>query len=88
MRRLDRNTVGIQDVRRDIAIVAEAVAALARAWFKVASPGGTARDPAVAKREAQTAYEQLLQHVARRFMSADGFIGRVLADRHPADSDE
>jgi len=88
MRRLDRNTVGIQDVRRDLAIVAEAVGALARAWFTVSSPGGIARDPAVARRDALTAYEQLLQHVARRFMSADGFMRRVLADRRPANSDE
>jgi len=88
MRRLDRNTGGIQDVRRDLAIVAEAVGALARAWFTVASPGGTARDPAVARRDAQAAYEQLLQHVTRRFMSADGFMVRVLAERRPADSEE
>jgi hypothetical protein len=88
MRRLDRNTVGIQDVRRDLAVVAEAVAALALAGFKVASPGATARDPAVARREAQIAYEQLLQHVSRRFMSPDGFMGRVLAEPHPSDSDE
>jgi hypothetical protein len=59
MRRLDRNSVGISEVRRDIAIVAEALGAFARAWFAVAPVAGGPRDAGAAKREAHVAYEQL-----------------------------
>ena len=88
MRRLDRNTVGIRDARRDIAIVAEAVSTFARAWFAVAHAGGAPRDSAAASGEAHVAYEQFIQHVARVFMSPDAFMVRVLAEWRPDDSDE
>jgi hypothetical protein len=88
MRRLDRNTAGISEVRRDIAIVAEAVGTFARAWFAIAPLGGAPRDPAAARREARVAYEQFVQRVARVFMSPDGFMVRVLAEQGTFDSDE
>jgi hypothetical protein len=80
MRRLDRNAVGISEVRRDIAILAEAVGTFARAWFSVAPVGGAARDPANARREARVAYEHFIQRVASTFMSPHGFMARVLAE--------
>jgi hypothetical protein len=88
MRRLDRNTVGISEVRRDIAIVAEALGTFARAWFAVAPLAGAPRDVGAAQREARVAYEQFLQRVARSFMNSDGFMVRVLAERGTAEADE
>jgi hypothetical protein len=80
MRRLDRNTVGISEVRRDIAILAEAFGTFAGAWFGVRSGGGSARDPASARRETRLAYEQFIQRVASTFMTPNGFMVRVLAE--------
>jgi hypothetical protein len=84
MRRLDRNTVGISEVRRDIAIVAEALGNFARVWFGVTSLGSAPKEPDAARREAHLAYEQLLQRVSRSFMSPDGFMVRVLAEQGAA----
>jgi hypothetical protein len=88
MRRLDRNTVGISEVRRDIAIVAEALGTFARAWFAVAPVVGASGDAEAARRRALSAYEQLVQRVARSFMSADGLMGRVLAERRATAIDD
>jgi hypothetical protein len=88
MRRLDRNTIGISEVRRDIAIVAEALGAFARAWFAAAPVAGRPRDDGAASREAHVAYEQLLQRVARSFLSPDGFMVRVLAEQGSAGADQ
>jgi hypothetical protein len=80
MRRLDRNTVGIAEVRRDIAIVAEALVTFARAWFRVVPVGGAAKDPVTARRDAHAAYEQFFRRVASTFMSPEGFMVQVLAE--------
>jgi hypothetical protein len=88
MRRLDRNTVGISEVRRDIAIVAEALGTFVHAWFAVTPVTSGPRDAATSRREARVACEQLIQRVAHSFMSPDGFMVRVLAERGTTEADE
>jgi hypothetical protein len=87
-RRLDRNTVGISEVRRDIAIVAEALGTFVHAWFAVTPVTSGPRDAAAARREARVAYEQLIQRVARSFMSPDGLMVRVLSQQGTAEAVE
>jgi hypothetical protein len=88
MRRLDRNTVGISEARRDIAIVAEALGTFARAWF-VASQGNRAStDGEAARRQARSLYEQFVQRVAGCCMTGDGLMGRVLAELGPGATDD
>jgi hypothetical protein len=80
MRRLDRNTVAISEVRRDIAILAEALGTFAGAWLGLRSGGGSAGDPANGRREAHLAYEQFIHRVASTFTTSNGFMVRVLAN--------
>lgn len=88
MRRLDRNTVGISEVRRDVAIVAEALGTFARAWFAVAAIPGATGDAEARRRQARGAYEQLVQRVAKSCMAADGLMARVLAERPATSTDD
>jgi hypothetical protein len=88
MRRLDRNTVGISEVRRDLAVVAEALGTFARTWF-VASQGSRAPgDAEAARRQARSLYEQFVQRVAGSCMTGDGLMGRVLAELCPGATDD
>ena len=77
MRRLDRNTIAIAEVRRDVAVVAEGFAMFVRAWFRNTIP--LAQDAVEAgNRRARRSWEQLVQHVASSQSSGDGFIAQVI----------
>ena len=81
IRRLDRNTLAINELRHDIHALAEAWAVLTRAWLSTATPPTNPDAAKAGRRRGEEALKLLVASAAERYGSGPTFIPQ-LRGRH------